>query len=1268
MIGVQNAKAHQTPTANCVYYIQNVETGKFLSRGSSFGTRAITDDYGTPFTLIADGNNFKIKHPDGSFLGDDTWMYTDCGGSTDRVRSYTIASVAGVDGAYTLTNTSNKMNVYVYLKDDGDKYCVAGNAIKGDNYTDDAQTYWRFLSSDERADVLASNNNSDATAIATAAGISGVTSKDDLRIKLARFYNTTDQSSKLTNNSLRSAWTGWTATYTRQRDDHVYYTGDNCTELWQASGTLSQTAASLPAGIYKVTFNGLYRIANIATLYDLKENVSNMSNAYVKAGDYKGQIKGADVDLTRSGSAGSYSYSPNTRAQFISKLNSYAQDFYTYQATEGNMEVSVVSPAFQWDDVWTVINDVTITQYSPKTLATIDDGTYFLYSASDNKFLSRGNSYGTRAKMDDYGLPVVFATTDGLTTISFPDNGKKLFDNNEGAVYTDNTSNPNWVLEQAEGGFYIVNGNDTGNLGQYLYVNTSDSYNLAYTTNKANATIWSVKTGAQQESIVSAKTLANKVSVAASAGETITTTDAFNTWISGLNVSDVTATVIGSNTLNNNSIGNWENENTRKGGHSWNKAYLATDNIVECFSSANKMTLSLKDLPQGVYKATINGFYRDGSNANAWTQYKTNHMNVGHAYFKANSYQIALADWASEATNDPYNPDNTSQANTALNTNNKYLNELYTYVDADGNLTLQIGVPGWMDEQGWACYSNVKLYYFSEKPAPTSIALNKTEVTVDENDATSFNLTVTPTPAEASSEVVWTSSNTDVAIVDNSGEVTVISTGIATITAISALDANVSATCNLTVNYPEYTSYNKSFEKDGTTYYLSSTNLIKNGDFSYPDSYYGYTNGNRTALASNIWTINEDDGNKYLTSSIETASQDNAKRLYTHWAIENGKKYVFGFNVKGAANAKFITTSMVNSSYGGATQISGGESETYTSSVWNSVAYLIDNTTANKAFIEIHARWLQTVNFDKFYLAEVIGSETSSGDTKTVDGEVTEDYIVTPSATTPIVNISGATFDGDLTANFSSNDNGFIIATAEQKAALGDIKNVVVGNTCDKLVLTDGIDFVAPGEFTATSANYSRAGIKLSKDRYATVYLPYAFSTDGLKVMEYTSYEDGVLTFTPVDVTVPSRPYLVRIADDGEEDVVEDYDFSGSGPVSATDASTDEFKGTYNAQTLYATVGGYNYYGFSAKYGDFRQASVSGNTCAAFRAYLKLSNETTARVVVRFDDKTTGILTLDADGNINGAEVMKDGKYIIENKIIIVKNGVKYDANGKKLN
>ena len=294
--------------------------------------------------------------------------------------------------------------------------------------------------------------------------------------------------------------------------------------------------------------------------------------------------------------------------------------------------------------------------------------------------------------------------------------------------------------------------------------------------------------------------------------------------------------------------------------------------------------------------------------------------------------------------------------------------------------------------------------------------------------------------------------------------------------------------------------------------------------------------------------------------------------------------------------------------------------------------------------------------------------ENTETKTQTYEGTFTEDVDFTPTAECPIVDITGASFTGTLTANFTSDENGSIIATAAQKEALGSVKNVIVNGTCDNLVLTDGADFVAPSDFTANSASYSRVGIKLSKDRYATVYLPYAFSTSGLKVMEYESYEDGVLTFTPVDVTVPSTPYLVRIADGGGEEVVENYSFSGSGPVSVTDASDSYFKGTYASQILYASIDGYNYYGFSAKNGDFRQASATGNTCGAFRAYVKLPEATNARVAVRFDDGTTGIATLDADGNISGVDTQKDGKFLENGKIVIMKNGVKYDANGKKLN
>ena len=62
-------------------------------------------------------------------------------------------------------------------------------------------------------------------------------------------------------------------------------------------------------------------------------------------------------------------------------------------------------------------------------------------------------------------------------------------------------------------------------------------------------------------------------------------------------------------------------------------------------------------------------------------------------------------------------------------------------------------------------------------------------------------LTVTPTPANASSNVTWSTSNKDVASVDN-GTITAISEGEAVITATSTKDSNIKASCQVSVIPP----------------------------------------------------------------------------------------------------------------------------------------------------------------------------------------------------------------------------------------------------------------------------------------------------------------------------------------------------------------------------------------------------------------------------------------------------------------------------------
>ena len=84
----------------------------------------------------------------------------------------------------------------------------------------------------------------------------------------------------------------------------------------------------------------------------------------------------------------------------------------------------------------------------------------------------------------------------------------------------------------------------------------------------------------------------------------------------------------------------------------------------------------------------------------------------------------------------------------------------------------------------------------AEVPA-TAIALDATTWNAEQYKST--KLTATLTPAEANTEVVWTSSNENVATVVN-GKVTAVGVGAATITATAGV--GVEATCDVTVTAP----------------------------------------------------------------------------------------------------------------------------------------------------------------------------------------------------------------------------------------------------------------------------------------------------------------------------------------------------------------------------------------------------------------------------------------------------------------------------------
>lgn len=83
-------------------------------------------------------------------------------------------------------------------------------------------------------------------------------------------------------------------------------------------------------------------------------------------------------------------------------------------------------------------------------------------------------------------------------------------------------------------------------------------------------------------------------------------------------------------------------------------------------------------------------------------------------------------------------------------------------------------------------------------------------------------------------------------------------------------------------------------------------------------------------------------------------------------------------------------------------------------------------------------------------------------------------------------------------------------------------------------------------------------------------------------------------------------------------------------------------------------------------FGKFNPASYKYPSNKAYLIVAK-NQSPEARLVVSFDEEDpTGINAVEAaEAEAAG---LKDGKYLIGNKIVLVKNGMKYDANGQKLN
>ena len=163
---------------------------------------------------------------------------------------------------------------------------------------------------------------------------------------------------------------------------------------------------------------------------------------------------------------------------------------------------------------------------------------------------------------------------------------------------------------------------------------------------------------------------------------------------------------------------------------------------------------------------------------------------------------------------------------------------------------------------------------------PTSVALNKTTLTLDTGKTSNLKATVYPSNA-ANKKCTWSSSNTSVATVDSNGKVTAKKAGTATITVKTS--NGKTATCKVTVNLPA----------PQITGLANTTGGIKIS-WNKVDGAYGYRLYYKPA--SGGWKRFKD---TTATSFTDSGVVPNKTETYTIRCIDKNGNTISGFNSTG---------------------------------------------------------------------------------------------------------------------------------------------------------------------------------------------------------------------------------------------------------------------------------------------------------------------------------------------------------------------------------
>lgn len=214
-------------------------------------------------------------------------------------------------------------------------------------------------------------------------------------------------------------------------------------------------------------------------------------------------------------------------------------------------------------------------------------------------------------------------------------------------------------------------------------------------------------------------------------------------------------------------------------------------------------------VPNGKYRISVQAYFRTNSNDIAYQDYQNNTENItGYLYANDERVKIASIYSASSTTNYANNCWNAGNWRNPIYFPNGMASAAEFFKQGYYQNTIEVEVTnnelkfGLINEvwvaNNWCMFDNFRLEYYGNLVNITSVKMSETDIELSLGDKTQLQATILPTNATYRG-LEWSSDDTDVATVDNNGNVIATGVGTTTITAASVKDNTKYATCTVKV-------------------------------------------------------------------------------------------------------------------------------------------------------------------------------------------------------------------------------------------------------------------------------------------------------------------------------------------------------------------------------------------------------------------------------------------------------------------------------------